>query len=164
MQLALLRPIWPLFAALASGVMLAAAHAFQRFGGLQPCPLCLDQRNWHWAVVVVSLVAFMVVRFRPGFARWAGVLIGLVLLGSAGMGAYHVAVEQGWVVAQCDARVNFDNLDFNAFEGARVEVPRCDEIAWQMLGVSMAGWNGIVSLLLALASFVVAFVPERKAP
>lgn len=157
------RPIWPLLTMLASGAMLAAAHLyFQRFLGLQPCPLCLDQRNWHWAVLAVSLAALVVVRLRPGVARWAALAIGLVLLGSAAMGAYHVAVEQHWVIAQCDARIRADQIRPIEF-GESFEVPKCDQIAWQWLGISMAGYNAIISLVLALASFAVAALPERKA-
>lgn len=156
-----LRPYWPLLMALASGAMLAAAHSFQRFGGLQPCPICLDQRNWHWAVVAVGLVAFVAVRMTPGVARWAAAFTGLVLLGSFGMAAYHVAVEQHWVVAYCDARIDMDDIRPMNFEGA-VVAPACDEIAWSMFGISMAGYNAIISLILALASFAVAFFPERK--
>jgi len=147
--------------ALASAAMLAAAHSFQRFGGLQPCPICLDQRNWHWAVVAVGLVAFVAVRVKPGVARWAAALTGLVLLGSFGMAAYHVAVEQHWVVAYCDARIDMDDIRPMDFEGT-VIAPACDEIAWSMFGISMAGYNAIISLILALASFAVAFFPERK--
>lgn len=160
MQLAALRPVWPLLTALASGAMLAAAHAFERIGGLQPCALCLDQRKWHWAVVVVSLVMLLVLRFRPGISRWAAVMIGAVLLGSAAMGAYHVAVEQHWVIAQCDARIDANqSLAFDV--DAELVVPRCDEIQWQLYGISMAGYNAIISLLLALASFAVGFARER---
>lgn len=156
-----LRPIWPLLALLASGAMLAAAHSFQRFGGLYPCPLCLDQRNWHWAVVVVSALSFGVLRLRPGFARWLAALIGLVFVGSMGMALYHVAVEQHWVVAQCDARIDLNDLALD-MDGP-VVAPKCDEIAWQFAGISMAGFNAIISALLALASFAIALLPERKA-
>ncbi len=158
--LARLRPIWPLVTLFGSGVLLAGAHAFQRFGGLAPCPLCLDQRNWHWAVVAVSIALFVVLRIAPQFSRWAAATVGLVLLGAAGMAFYHVAVEQGWVIAQCDARINLDDLAFDTT--GEVNVPKCDQIAWSMFGISMAGWNGIISLSLALASFVVALAPERK--
>jgi disulfide bond formation protein DsbB len=161
MQLASLRPVWPLLTAFASGAMLAGAHAFERFGGLQPCALCLDQRKWHWAVVALSLVALVVLRFKPSFSRLAVLLIGVVLLGSAAMGAYHVAVEQHWVVAQCDARLNANqSLTFDV--NAPLVVPRCDEIQWQLWGISMAGYNAIISLLLALASFAVSLAAERK--
>jgi disulfide bond formation protein DsbB len=157
-----LRPLWPLLTLLASGAMLAAAHLyFQRFLGLAPCPLCLDQRNWHWGVVGVSVLALLVVRWRPGLLRWAVLIIGLVLLGSAAQGAYHVAVEQHWVIAQCDARGAAGEIRPLDFDGSFV-VPKCDEIAWSMWGISMAGWNALISLLLALASFAIAALPERK--
>lgn len=157
------RPIWPLLTLLASGAMLAAARFyFQGFLGLQPCPLCLDQRHWHWAVAGVSVLALIALRFRPDLARWAALAVGLVLLGSAAMGAYHVAVEQHWVIAQCDARIDPNDIRPMEF-GESFEVPKCDQIAWQWLGVSMAGWNALISLLLALASFAVAALPERKA-
>jgi disulfide bond formation protein DsbB len=156
-----LRPIWPLLAALASAAMLAAAHAFQRFGGLQPCPLCLDQRNWHWGVLATGIAAFVLIRFKPGWARLAALAVGVVLLGSFVQAAHHVAVEQHLVTAQCDARAPLDDLALP--ESGAVIVPKCDEIAWSMFGISMAGYNAILSLLLALASFAVAFVPERRA-
>ncbi len=163
MALSRLRPIWPALTFFASGAMLAAAHAFETFGGLAPCMLCLQQREWHWGVVGVSAVALIITRFRPSWIRWAIIIVGLVLLGSAAMGAYHVAVEQKWVVAQCDvggaidaSQLSLDNL------GDNLHPPRCDEIAWSWLGISMAGYNAIISLLLALASFAVALAPERK--
>lgn len=156
-----LRPWWPLVTLLVSAALLAGAHAFQTFGGLQPCPLCLDQRHWHWAVVAVSALLLIAVRLRPGLARIAAGIVGLVLLGAAGMAAYHVAVEQHWVLVQCDARI--DPNDIRPMEvGDRIEVPKCDQIAWSMFGLSMAGYNGVISLLTALASFAVAFLPERK--
>ena len=156
-----LRLIWPLLMVLASGTMLAGAHAFETFGGLHPCPLCLDQRKWHWAVVAIGIAAFILTRFKPTWARAAAVIVGLVLLGSACMGAYHVAVEQHWVVATCDARINMNEIRPLDFEG-EIVAPACDQIAWQMFGISMAGYNALISLLLALASFAVAIVPERK--
>lgn len=156
-----LRSVWPLLTLLASGTMLAAAHAFERFGGLAPCPLCLDQRNWHWGVVAASAVGLIAVWFKPSWARWIVLLVGAVLLGSFVQAAYHVAVEQHWVVAQCDARINMDDLRPLDFEG-EVVAPKCDEIAWSMFGISMAGYNALISLALALASLVVAAAPERK--
>lgn len=155
------RPLWPLFTALASGAMLAAAHAFQRFGGLQPCPLCLDQRNWHWAVVALSLAGFLLTRWKPAFGRWVIIAIGVVLLGSFAQAAFHVAVEQHWLIYRCEAApIDFDNLAFDM--NASVQAPQCDQIAWSLMGISMAGYNAIISLILALASFAVAFSPERK--
>ena len=156
------RPIWPILTLVFSGAMLAGAHAFETFGGLRPCPLCLDQRSWHWGVVVVSALMFIVVRVRPNWARLAAAVCGLALVGAAGMAAYHVAVEQHWVVATCDARINLNNIKPFPMEGP-VEAPHCDVPAWTMFGISMAGYNAILSAFAALASFLVALAPARKA-
>ncbi len=159
------RQVWPLLTLLASGAMLATAILyFQSHLGLQPCPLCMQQRYWHWAVVGVSALAWLVTRVQPRWTSWAIVIVGLVLLGSAAMGAYHVAVEQKWVVAQCDVAAAIDpsQLVLGDLPDGELRPPRCDEIAWSWLGISMAGYNAIISLLLALASFWVALAGRRE--
>lgn len=161
-----LRPIWPLLILLISGAMLATAvFYFQGYLGLQPCPLCMQQRYWHWAVIGVSALAFVVTRVQPKWINWAIVIVGLVLLGSAAMGGYHVAVEQKWVVAQCDVggAVNASDLSLGNLPDGDLRPPRCDEIVWSLFGISMAGYNAIISLLLALASFYVALTGKRQA-
>lgn len=159
-----LRPIWPILTLLASGAMLATAILyFQGMQGLQPCALCLKQREWHWGVVAISALALIVTRVRPAWTSWAIVAIGLVLLGSAGMAGYHVAVEQHLVVAQCDVggTVNPGDLSLDNL-GQDLHPPRCDEIAWSMFGISMAGYNAIISFLLALVSFYLALAGKRE--
>lgn len=161
-----LRPIWPLLILLASGAMLATAvFYFQGYMGLQPCPLCLQQRYWHWAVIGVSALAFVATRVQPKWINWAIVIVGLVLLGSAAMGAYHFAVEQKWLVAQCDVgggAIDPSELILGELPDGELRPPRCDEIAWSWLGISMAGWNALISLALALASFYVALTGKRE--
>ena len=149
------RRTWPLWAGLASAAMLAAAHAFERFGGLAPCPLCLQQRDVYWGALVLSAAALLLSRLRPHPQRMriASMLLGLIFLLGAAIALYHVAVEQHWVIAQCDAP------DLSAIttmgEGA-FEAPRCDAPAWTLFGVSMAGYNALVSLTLAIMSFLAA--------
>lgn len=156
-----LRPYWPFVVIVGSGALLAGAHAFQRLGGLAPCPLCLHQREWHWAVVGVAIAA-IILRFTPfNRPRFVAFALGCVLLGAAGMAFYHVGVEQHWFVATCEADVDLG--DIQAFDpNATLVAPTCDTPAFVMFGVSMAGYNAIISALLALASFAVAFMPERR--
>lgn len=157
-----MRPFWPLLTLLFSAAMLAGAHAFERFGGLQPCPLCLDQRNWHWGVAALSLVAFAALRFRPGLARWTAGLIGAALVGAAAQAFFHVGVEQGWVVYQCSTGAAGNVRTLDAIPDGPIHIPSCDEIAWSLWGVSIAGWNAFLSAAAALASFAVAFWPGGK--
>ena len=130
-----------------SAALLAGAFAFQYIGGMAPCQLCLWQRWPHVAAVLIGLVALV-----TGWRRllWLGALAALT---TAGIGAFHVGVEQGWWegLATCTAGSisgisTADLLNSAADVAAPV---RCDAIAWQMLGISMAGWNTLASLVLA---------------
>src|SRR5690606_35406221 len=89
---------WRVAAFVASGAMLAIAHAFQTFGGLASCSLCLRQREVYWVAGAVALAAMLIVRTSGG-ARWrapANLILGLVFLVSAGVAAYHAGVEWKW--------------------------------------------------------------------
>ncbi len=156
-----LRSFWPVLTLVASGALLAGAHAFERFGGLAPCPLCLMQRDWHWGVVAASIAALILQRTPFTRPRLATIVLGLILLGSFARAAFHVGVEEGIFTYVCAAApVDLDNLSFDV--NAPLEVPSCDTPAWTLWGVSMAGYNALISLALALASFAVALWPERK--
>lgn len=151
-----LAPRWAWLALAASAAMLAAAHAFQSFGGLAPCPLCLQQRDVYWGAMVLAVVALFILRRRPDpmRRRMASILLGLVFAVGAGVALYHVAVEQHWVMAQCDAG---DPSAITTLGSGGFEAPRCDTPAWTLLGVSMAGYNALISMALAALSFVAAW-------
>lgn len=136
-----------LLALLGSAGVLAGAFGFQYLGGLLPCQLCLWQRWPHGAAVVIGLLA-LVTGWR-GLA-WAGALAVLV---SAAIGIFHVGVEQTWWegLASCtvDAMQGVSSDDLLNFDVAVGGPVRCDVVPWSLFGISMAGWNVIVSLALA---------------
>lgn len=148
---------WPLIALLASATMLAAAHAFETFGKLAPCLLCLKQREVYWAAGAVSLVA-LGVRFTPWATRLRKpfyLLLGAIFLYGAGLAAFHAGVEWKWWPGPtaCAAGQTAAASDLVAMlKGGKVEAPSCDKAAWIFLGISMAGWNALASLSLAIAS------------
>ncbi|MBL8548828.1 MAG: disulfide bond formation protein B [Hyphomonadaceae bacterium] len=155
-----MQPWWPLAALAAALAALGAAHALQRFGGLPPCPLCLKQRDVYWGVAAIAVGGLAVLRFWPRITlrRAIAALLGLGFLTGAIVAFYHVAVEQRWVAAQCDA------VDIGAIRTFSVDgtftTPNCDEIAWSLLGVSLAGYNVLFSLAMAAVSFLIAFAPS----
>lgn len=139
-----------LAAAFGSAALLAGAFAFQYIGGLAPCHLCLVQRWPHAAAVVVG--ALMLVLGRGVLGRvlpWAGALAALT---TAGYGAYHTGVERKWWLGPTTCTSG----DIGALSAkdllAQIQaapVVQCDQVAWSMLGLSMASWNMVLSLALA---------------
>ncbi|MCE6959346.1 disulfide bond formation protein B [Cereibacter sphaeroides] len=124
-----------------SAACLAGAFAFQYLGGLQPCPLCIAQRWAHAAVILAALAALL----RPGVATLGFTAIaGLNALVQA---IRHVGIEQHWWATECTGLTGAaDQAPGDLFaQIMAASLVRCDEIAWQMAGISMAGWNGIVS-------------------
>jgi disulfide bond formation protein DsbB len=136
-----------LIAMLGSIALLGGAFAFQYIGGLAPCQLCLWQRWPHAAAILIGAVALA--------TGWRGLLwLGaLAALTTAGIGGFHVGVEQGWWegLATCTGgSISGISTADLLNPAADVAAPvRCDAIAWSMLGISMAGWNMIVSVGLA---------------
>lgn len=156
----------PRLAALApvavSGLLLLGALGFQYIGGLAPCALCLDQRYAHGAAIVLG-VAGLVVRGRLGWLLVG--LAGLAMLVSAGIGAFHVGVEQKWWAGPTGCSGG-DLTGLSPVEAAKrlMETPvvRCDDIAWSLLGISMAGWNAIISGIAGIVVAVFAFTRARR--
>ncbi len=158
-----LRPFldhWTLTAACASAAMLAIAHAFERFGGLLPCHLCLYQRDVYWLAICVAVAGFALGYMRVAWAGKAAiVLLALIFLAGAGIAGYHAGVEWKWWPGptECTGGGSINLGDIKSFmAGAKVRPPRCDEAAWIFLGVSMAGWNCLISLVLAGLSVLAA--------
>ena len=156
---------WPLTAACASAAMLAAAHAFETFGGLLPCHLCLYQRDVYWAAISIGVLGFALGYMRLKWAgRAANLLLAIAFLVGAGVAAYHAGVEWKWWPgpSTCTGGGVVNGGDLTAFlNGAKVKPPRCDEAAWRMLGISMAGYNALISLALAALS-AIALRTERE--
>ena len=160
---------WPLAALLASALMLAIAHAFERFGGLAPCTLCLRQREAYWVAMAVAAIAIGV-RFTPLRGRLGWImtaLLGLVFLYGAGLAAYHAGVEWKWwpgptACATGGGGGGTTTADLQALlQGAKQTAPACDKAAWVFLGLSMAGWNVLISLGLAGLSMTAALRERR---
>jgi disulfide bond formation protein DsbB len=152
---------WPLIAFAASAVMLTTAHIFQGLG-YAPCLLCLRQREVYWVALTAALVGVALTRSVLKDARWRAALnlvLGLIFLAGVAVAAYHAGVEwKFWPgPAACAPGGAVTAEDMGALlAGEAVEIPACDEAAWVFLGLSMAGWNALASLALAVLSLAAA--------
>ena len=154
-----------LLLALASAGVLLSALFFQFVLDYQPCILCIMQRWPYVAVMVFGLVTWL-------FRRWKGlgdallVASGLALLAGAGIAAYHVGVEQHWWAgtSSCGGSVPANSLEALRAQVMKAPVTRCDEVAWSLFGISMAGYNVAISLALAAYAFVAARTAYIRTP
>ncbi|MEJ8570242.1 disulfide bond formation protein B [Microbaculum marinum] len=137
------------------------AWAFE-YAGYPPCPLCLDQRIPYYVGIPLALVCLIVARARPGSwpARALIGIVGLLFLGGAVLAAYHAGVEWKWWPgpADCAAGAGGDVTTGNLLDSLQsTPLVRCDEAALRILGLSLAGYNVLISLALAAVSLRAAF-------
>ena len=139
--------------ALAATATILGALFFEHVLGLAPCPLCLDQRIPYYVAIPVAVLtaAAALTSSSRVFATAGFAVIGFAMLSGAVLGAYHAGIEWKWwegpqACAGAVAPLGGGNL-LRELETARV-VP-CDEAAWRFLGLSLAGWNVLISLALA---------------
>lgn len=152
-----------LFAASATiGAALVFEHAF----GYLPCALCLQQRwPYYLGIPLAAGAVFLAPRRIAGRAALAA--LAALFVASAGLAFYHVGVEAGIFAGPADcgaaaAQPMAGSMDAFLAQLETVRVVSCSEVTWRFLGLSMAGWNGLISLGIAgAAGFAAARLPGR---
>ncbi len=150
MDLALTMRQAALAVALGAAATVGGALVFEHAFGYVPCKLCLTQRNPYYIAVPLGLLAALL---PPRWTRAGLWLLVATFAVSAGLGAYHSGVEWGFFAGPSDcgggAGAGAGNVgDFlNQLQNTRVV--SCTEAAWRFLGLSLAGWNVLISLGLA---------------
>ena len=133
----------------ASVAVLGAALLSLYWGGLAPCELCLMER-WPWWIAIAFAAATWLMGDRLPLPV-PTLLLGVVFLAGAGLGFYHVGVEQHWFAgpsactAGGDAASSIDALRAQLIGKQPV---MCDQVQWSLLGISLAGWNFLASLAM----------------
>ena len=142
-----------LLAAFGSFALLAGAFIFQSLG-YAPCNMCIWQRWPHGVAIALAVIAFALAPRRA--AAYALYLGALALIAGAGIGVFHAGVELGY----WEGPTTCSGGDVSALTPAELiaklqaaPLVRCDEVAWSFIGISMAGWNAILSVGLALTAF-----------
>jgi disulfide bond formation protein DsbB len=159
---------WPgpavgrLLALLLPVVLLGGALASQYLGGLHPCELCYLQRWPHGVAIVLALLAFLAPP-SSGRSRIFIVLAALAIAVSGAIGVYHAGVEakvfEGFT--QCTALPKGMSTAELLNQITHAPLIRCDEVQFRFLGISLAGWNAILSLSGAALILFLTFRARR---
>lgn len=136
-----------LLATLGSAALLLGAFGFQHIGGLLPCKMCLWQRWPHAAAVIIGAAILL---GGPRVLAWLGAVAAAT---TGAIGVYHAGVEWRWWPGPSSC--SGGGADLGAMDGGALlsldtpaGVIMCDEIVWQFLGLSMAGWNAVIAFAL----------------
>ena len=141
---------------IAAFATIAGAWTFEALG-IKPCPLCLTQRIPYYVTIpLAALVALAAWRRLPRAVVLGGLgLVVLIMLFSAGFGVYHSGVEWRWWPGPTDCSGPLTGLGSAGGlmrQLQTISVVRCDEAAWRLFGLSLAGYNALISLALAIAA------------
>ncbi|HLK83352.1 MAG TPA: disulfide bond formation protein B [Xanthobacteraceae bacterium] len=153
--------------AVAAAVLVAAggaatilgAYYFQYVMGLRPCPLCLEQRiAFYVSIPLAAVVALAASRGAPRGVVTAGLsVIALAMLFNSGLALFHAGVEWKWWPGpqECSGPVTDLSTGGDLLSSlTNLTIIRCDEAAWRFLGLSLAGYDVLISLALAaIAAF-----------
>ena len=140
---------------------IAGAWTFQYGFGYSPCPLCLEQRYAYY--FAVPLAAMTALGDEAGASR--KVLIAALLAIAAGMlwntalGIYHSGIEWHWWRGPqtCSGTADTGSGRSLVEQIQSMSIVRCDEAPWRFLGLSLAGYNALISIMLALVAGWAAF-------
>jgi disulfide bond formation protein DsbB len=152
-----------LLALVVPAALLAGALGSQYIGGLYPCEMCHWQRWGHYAALAFALVA-LVLHKQPTPSRLFVWLALLGIVASGIIGVYHAGVElkifEGFT--QCTAAPVSGSTEDMLRDILSRPAIRCDDVQWSLLGISMAGWNAILSL--GFAALILWFLLKPPRP
>jgi disulfide bond formation protein DsbB len=142
-----------LVVAAGSFTIICAALFMQYVMLVAPCPLCLEQRKFHYAAIPLALLAGAAAYKRaPRRLITIGLaLVGVILFAGAAVAAYHAGVEWKWWAgpADCSGPITaFGSAGGLLAQMQATSVVRCDEASWRLLGLSLAGYNALISLAM----------------
>jgi len=148
-------------ALLLPAALMAGALGSQYLGGLYPCEMCHWQRWPHYAAILLALAAIALGRSEA--SRPLVLFAGLAILISGGIGAFHAGVEYGWWegFTTCTAPAASGSADDLLKAIMSAPLIRCDQPQWTLFGISLAGYNAIISITGALTIFALCLKRPR---
>jgi len=142
--------------ALGGAATLIGAWIFQYGFGYPPCPLCLEQRIPYYVTIPLgAIVAIAATRAAPRQLVVGGLaVLALAMLIGAALAVYHAGIEWKWWAGPQDCSGPLDPLGSGNLLGRlqSINIVRCDEAPWRFLGLSLAGYNALISVALAAAA------------
>ena len=142
---------------LVSSVMLISAFYLEYFHGALPCDLCITQRWFHGAIIAYSLMIIFILN-KTSISKKFLLLGGTILwLLSSTAGLYHFGIEMNFWTGPdgCSSNIDFSK-DTLTYLLSKSPI-KCDEVMFKIFGLSLAGWNALVSFFVFLSTSILLF-------
>lgn len=141
-------------------LLIGGALISEYVAGLYPCEMCLWQRKPHYVAIAIFLLSFLLKNQSRYLAVFAG---GLAIFISGMIGGYHAGMEYGWwqgwtacsVIGAEGAMATFEQI-------LNTPLVRCDQAPWHLFGISLAGYNFLISTAAGLFIMINAFLALRS--
>ena len=137
--------------------MLLSAFYLEYFHGALPCDLCITQRWFHGAIIAYSFIIILIIN-KISISNKLLMLVGAILwLSSSLAGLYHFGIEMNFWTGPdgCSSNIDFskDTLTYLLNKSPI----KCDEVMFEILGLSLAGWNALASFFIFLRAIILLF-------
>ena len=136
---------------LASSSMLLSAFYLEYFQGALPCDLCITQRWFHALIITYSLISIFILEKLINVKIFILIVLSFTWLASSIAGLYHFGIEMNFWTGPDDCSSNIDFSKDTLTYLLNKSPIKCDEIMFKIFGLSLAGWNALLSLLMSLA-------------
>ena len=142
---------------LVSSIMLISAFYLEYFHGALPCDLCITQRWFHGAIIAYSLMIIFILN-KTSISKKLLLLGATILwLSSSIAGLYHFGIEMNFWTGPDGCSSNIDFSKDTLIYLLNKSPIKCDEIMFEIFGLSLAGWNALASLLIFLLAIILLF-------
>lgn len=158
---------WGSVALFVTIAVILGALGFEHIGGYKPCPLCLQQRYAYYVAIPVLFLALILLsaeRYR--FALALLFFVSMIFLANSAFGVYHAGAEWGYWAPPTTCGGTGEALEGGAGKLLaalkNANVVDCGKPALVIFGLSLAGWNAVICLCLAIATLKAAFFASEE--
>jgi disulfide bond formation protein DsbB len=158
---------WGALSLFVTAAIILGALAFEHIGGYKPCPLCLQQRYAYYVAIPVLFIALILLSVESrSYAMALLFFVSMAFLANSAFGVYHAGAEWGFWAPPTTCGGTGETLQggtknlMSALTNA--EVVDCGKPALIILGLSLAGWNAIISLCLCIGCLKAAFYASEQ--
>mgnify|MGYP001175812818 FL=1 len=143
-----------------SSTSLFFAYFFEYFYTLLPCDLCSKQRGVLFTILIVSLISLICIKLDKNFRFFNKPLI-LLWASSSTLSIYHYGIEKNYWegITSCSSKIDFNKDTLKNILSK--DITRCDDVQFELLNLSLAGWNSLISISVFIISVYILYIFTR---